>query len=113
MSDKPLTSCCQVTAYADPVYIVGLPGKLKYRIGSAARCSKCEKLKSDFRPDWSVGNAELSKYQKMLNGTAWAIMLDKQLNSQGAPLNFEIGSVGLKPENYLGHMRQQPELGAQ
>lgn len=110
--NKPptLTSCCQVTAYADPVCVVG-GNPVKIRIGSVARCAKCHKIKSDFRADKSFGDKQLSEMQRKLNGTSWAMFVDKLVRQPDAAPNFEIGPTGvLVPENYKGELKQQAEF---
>lgn len=108
MKDRPLTACCSVSAYADPVYVVG--GKpCKIRIGEAARCP-CGKLKSDFRADRNV-SPEVLALQNKLTGVSWSMAIDNQIKKPGSPLHFEVGPTGiLQPEFYKGEVRAQAEL---
>lgn len=104
-----LTACCQVTAYADPVCVVG--GRpVKIRIGSVARCGQCHKLKSGFRADNPNGDKELTRLIKLWTGSTESMMVDDQIKRPGAPLNFEVGTVGLVPYGYKGEVKDQPEL---
>lgn len=103
-----LTSCCQVTAYADPVCVVG--GKpSKIRIGDVARCGKCHKLKSDFRADRNVG-PDILALQRKMTGSSWAMLTDRLIKLHDIPPYFEMGSVGLVPVGYKGEVKDQPEF---
>lgn len=103
-----LTACCSVTAYLDPICVVGMKPP-KIRIGAAARCSKCHKIIGDRRMDKFPGK-EVANLQGALNGTGWAMAIDKHIKAPGSPLNFEMRNGALVPENYAGELKQQPEL---
>lgn len=105
-----LTSCCQVTFYADVIIVVGLtPSKI--RIGDVARCSSCHRIIGEARLDKYPGK-EVAALQKKFSSVTFAMLLDLAIKSKGlpTPLNVRVGTVGLVPENYIGELKQQPEM---
>lgn len=102
------TPCCQSQAYADPLCLIGTG---KTRFASASRCSRCHKVFGDYRLDWTE-DTKVKAIQKKFTMTGWAMMLDVLRKRPGAPLNFEMGSAGIHPENYAGENRHEAELSA-
>ncbi len=100
------TPCCSTQAYADPLCLIGTG---KTRFASASRCCACHKVFGDYRLDWT-DDPKVKAIQKKFNGTSWSMMLDVLRKRPGAPLNFEMGSAGIHPENYSGEQRHDAEL---
>lgn len=108
---KSGTSCCGMSAFAEPLFLVRgakADGPLKRRFGYVPVCSGCKKIVGDYRLDNPMGDKDVIAAQKAFNGTSWAMMLDSH---HWPPFNFERGTTGhLIPENYKGQLRNQADL---
>lgn len=106
MTERAITACCSVSAYADPVSVTGIAGVGRKRIGEVPRCGKCHAFKGDFRPDRN-GDKEVLRLLKLWTGSSWRMAVDDQIKRPGSPLIFEEAGGFLKP---VGYVPAQTEL---
>lgn len=104
-----LTKCCEVTAFAEPLYLLAkAPNIGKRRFGYIPLCSGCFKVVGQWKHDWSAQDPELKKIQDRFNETSWLMMKEHHPHP---PFLFEVGSTGmLVPENYKGELKTQASL---
>ena len=102
MTDRPLTSCCQVTAYLDPLFV----DETNVRFAHYARCSKCHRL---------IGEAKILYTAPKGLKDAWNAYSEVAVREfhkpgEGRPMRFTQAKSGLVP---VGWKPAQPEIDDQ